>query len=39
MIVLELFPENEYPFNTNIPNGNEIMDVEGTVKGFLEQFS
>jgi hypothetical protein len=39
MIVLELFPENEYPFNTDIPNDDEIIDVEDTVKGFLEQFS
>ncbi len=39
MIVFELFPENEYPFITNIPDGDEIMAVEDSVKGFLEQFS
>ncbi len=39
LVVLELFPENEYPFNTELPNSDEIKEVEETVKGFLGQFS
>ncbi len=39
LIVLELFPENEYPFNSEVPNVDEIKSVEDTVKGFLGQFS
>ena len=39
LIVLELFPEKEYPFNTDLPNVDEIKSVEDTVKGFLGQFS
>ena len=39
LIVLELFPKGEYPFNTDVPNVDEIKSVEETVKGFLGQFS
>ena len=35
--LLEYFPENEYPFNKDIPNENEIKNIEETVKGFLMQ--
>jgi hypothetical protein len=37
--ILELFPENEYPFNSEIPTTEEITAVEDTVKGFLGQVS
>jgi hypothetical protein len=37
--ILELFPENEYPFNSEIPSTEEIKAVEETVKGFLSQVS
>jgi hypothetical protein len=37
--ILELFPENEYPFNSEIPTSEEINVVEETVKGFLSQVS
>jgi len=37
--ILELFPENEYPFNSEIPSLEEIKAVEETVKGFLSQVS
>jgi hypothetical protein len=39
LVVLELFPKNEYPFNNELPNSAEIKEVEETVKGFLGQFS
>ena len=39
LIVLELFPKGEYPFNTDVANVDEIKSVEETVKGFLGQFS
>jgi hypothetical protein len=39
LIILELFPEKEYPFNSEIPNADDIKSVEDTVKGFLGQFS
>ena len=35
--LLEYFPENEYPFNKDIPNENDIKNVEEMVKGFLIQ--
>lgn len=36
-IVLERFNEEEYPFNKEIPDKEEIITVEKTVKGFLSQ--
>ncbi len=33
--VLEFFPENEYPFNKEVPNDGEIKSVEEMVKGFM----
>ena len=35
--LLEYFPDNEYPFNKDIPNEDEIKKVEEIVKGFLIQ--
>ena len=35
--LIEYFPVDEYPFNKEIPNENEIKNVEETVKGFLMQ--
>ncbi len=39
LIVLELFPENEYPFNSEITSSEEINSVKGTVKGFMGRFA
>ncbi|MGZ7119889.1 MAG: hypothetical protein ACXVH2_09275 [Methanobacterium sp.] len=35
--ILEYFPEEEYPFNKDIPGDEEIKKVEEMVKGFLMQ--
>jgi len=37
--LIELFPENECPFQTEIPYDEEIKSVKDTVKGFLGQFT
>lgn len=38
-IVLERFNEDEYPFNKDIPNEEEIRSVEEMVKGFLSKLT
>ncbi len=35
--ILEYFPEEEYPFNKEVPNENELKNVEEMVKGFLNR--
>ncbi len=36
--IFELFPRDEYPFNKEIPNLEEIKSVEKGVEGLLDQF-
>lgn len=33
--ILEYFPEEEYPFNKEVPTEEEIKKVEEMIKGFM----
>ncbi len=33
--ILEFFPQEEYPFNKEIPDEEDLKTVEETVKGFM----
>ncbi|MGB9936488.1 MAG: hypothetical protein ACPK7O_02105 [Methanobacterium sp.] len=35
--ILEYLPEDEYPFNKEVPAEEDIKNVEGMVKGFVDR--
>lgn len=39
VVILERFPDNQYPFHQEVPTPEEIKKVENMVEGFIKPFN